>query len=253
MAKISIIVGTRKKGVEVEAWPFLPGLYAHQDFGGERSALYTITHIDSGLKILGSINEGSLELCRSVLGKLLWDRSAESIFEDGRYYRAIKEAESVLTNHERSEKQEKKIAEDLGGKRQPASGSRWGYRRDVKTPAVLVEAKTTTSKAFSVLFKDLEFIRRQAYNTGRIPAYMVSVGGSSEVVILPDQDVGEDDISTKSEQKMLSYNGRSKSMTINQDVVKHCSGGGHYNVLHGKTKYTIMGYEAFLIIAKRGV
>jgi len=253
VAKIQIMVGPKRRLVDVNAWPFLPGLYAHSDYGGSDDGLYSVTHVESKLRIISNVPESELELVRSILGKLLWDIPARKIYENTRYYKAIKEAKSVLTNQQRSEKQEERISKDLKGKRQPASGSRWGYKRDVVTPVFLLEAKTTKSKTHSVPFNDLEFIRRQAYATGRIPVYLVSLLDSCEVAILPEQDVGVEDIPDDTPQKELVYKSAAKSMSINMEVVKYCIKGGVVNATHGKNKFIIMGYEMFLNFAKKGV
>ena len=250
MAKIVIIVGPRKRRVEVEAWPFLPGLYAHVAHVSEEEG-FSITHRESGLEIIGGVAEDDLELIRSVLGKLLWDRDESEIFQEPNYYRAIQEAK-LLTNHQRSEKQEKRVAKDLDGKRQPASGRRWGYRRDVITPRFLLETKTTKADKFSVSFKDLAFIRKQAYMTGKIPVYLVSLLDKSEVAILPDNDVGEDDIDFTS-IATLSSQITAKSFTVGIDMVAACIDGTAFSIKHGKSVYLMIGYEAFLDFAKRGV
>lgn len=250
MAKISIIVGARKKQVEVDAWPFLPGLYAHLMHNGEEG-LFSITHRESGLLVLGGVAEDDLELIRSVLGKVLWDKDKSEIFNDTNYYRAIQEAK-LLTNHQRSEKQEKRVAKDLDGKRQPASGSRWGYRRDVVTPRFLIETKTTKADKYSVQFKDLAFIRKQAYLTGKIPVYLISLLDTSEVAILPDQDVGEDEIQSTTTATM-STQITSKSFRVTLEMVKACIDGTTFKIKHGKNQYLMVGYEAFLDFAKKGV
>ena len=251
MAKISIIVGARKKKVEVDAWPFLPGLYAHISVGEAEEGLYSITHRESGLMILGAVLEEELELIRSVLGKVLWDKHESEIFNNDNYYRAIQEAK-LLTNHQRSEKQEKRVAKDLEGKRQPASGSRWGYRRDVVTPRFLIETKTTKSDKFTVLFKDLAFIKKQAYLTGKVPVYLVSLLDSSEVAILPDNDVGDDDIESTT-TVTVPCQVTAKSFRITLDMVKACIDGTEFKIKHGKNHYLMVGYESFLKFAKKGV
>lgn len=252
MAKIQIIVGEKRKVEEVEAWPFLPGIYAHQDFGVADSK-YSLTHVESSLSIITGIEEVDLELVRSILGKLLWEKPADVIFEDDRYYKAIKEASTVLTNQQRSERQEKRISKDLDGKRQPASGSRWGYKRDVITPRFMIEAKTTKGSKMSVSFKDLSFIRRQAYATGKVPVYLVSLMDTSEVAILPDQDVGEEDLPEKTIYKNMTCQPTAKSLPVTLELVKSCLRGEVVRVGHAKEKFIIMGYETFLEFAKKGV
>lgn len=84
--------------------------------------------------------------------------------------------------HDRSKRQEVKIAKDLGGKRQPASGSRWGYKRDVISEKFLVEAKSTIRKSYRLVLKDLEFLRQQAHAKSKEPIYIVDMAGTSIVL-----------------------------------------------------------------------
>lgn len=250
MAKIKILTSNQRT-VEVDAFPFLPGLFAHED--NEGGGLFSVTHVQSCASVLSGVPEDRLELVRAIIGRLLWDKPAELIFIDIRYQKAIEEAKAVLTNHQRSERQEKRVTKDLDGKRQPASGSRWGYRRDIVTPSILVEAKTTKAKRYSIPFADLEFLKRQAYGTGRVPAYLISLQDSSEVVVLPDQDVGEDDLPNKVEYIVSTCRPAAKSLAITMDTVKTCIEGNVVKVKHNKNNYLIMGYEMFLDFAKKGV
>ena len=250
MAKIK--VQTTRRDHEVDAYPFLPGLQFHQSIEDDDPEIYSITHAQSSLCILYCVHESQLELVRAVLGKLLWDKPAGEIFRDDKYALAAQEAE-MLTNHQRSEKQEKRVSKDLGGKRQPASGSRWGYRRDVITPTFLVETKTTKGKSFSASFKDLEFIRKQAYATGRIPVYLVSLLDSSEVAILPAQDVGDEDLPEGVSVRTIQLRSTSKTLKLNLDLVRACIDGDVYEITNGKNQFIVMGYEMFLDFAKRGV
>ena len=249
MAKIQIMLG--RKIDEVDAWPFLPGIYAHQEAGQPSQEVYSLTHISSKMCVMQGIPEKDLELVRSILGKLLWDRSAEEIFQDYRYLKSVREAE-LLTNHQRAERQEKRITKDLDGKRQPASGSRWGYRRDVITPTFLVEAKTTKADKFAAPYKDLEFLRKQAYATGRIPVFLISLQDSSEVAVLPAQDVGDEDLPEKCEFRRTTTRS-AKHLTVNLEMVSRCREGIIFRVKQGKTNLYIMGYEVFLEFAKKGV
>lgn len=89
------------------------------------------------------------------------------------------------TSKQRSVKQERRIAQDLGGRTTPASGARWGARRDVKSDAWLVEAKTTGQPQYRVDDRDLLFLRQQSYRTGRTPAYVVEFQGRGELAVIP--------------------------------------------------------------------
>ena len=252
MAKIQSILGKKRKKVEVDAWPFLPGLYAHETLDADTTGRYSITHRGSGLMILDNVVEESLEPVRAVLGKLLWDKDEEEVFKNENYYHAITEAK-LLTNHQKSEKQEKRVAKDLDGKRQPASGSRWGYKRDVVTPRFSLEAKTTKANRHAVSFKDLSFIKRQAYMTGKIPVYLVSLLDTSEVAILPDQDVGDEDLPDTTTFASIACQITAKNITVTLEMVKSCIDGTVLRIKHGRNKFVMMGYENFLEFAKKGV
>jgi hypothetical protein len=179
----------------VEALPFLPGLYVHKPPRRRPPpGRYNITHVLSGLAILKDVPEGCLETVRMVTGRVTWDKPAAVIFNDARYMKAVKEAMATLTQAQLDSKaQEEGIASDIGGKPQPASGSQWGLKRDVIAPRVLVEAKTTGNAAYRLPLKDLAHLRVQAYSGGRIPAYVIAVGGLEDVVIMPAQEFSADE------------------------------------------------------------
>ena len=70
---------------------------------------------------------------------------------------------SKRDNLRRSRRQEKRVAEDVGGSCQAGSGSRWEMKGDVrKLDAVRVECKTTRGKGFRVTREVLEKIEREA-------------------------------------------------------------------------------------------
>ena len=53
-------------------------------------------------------------------------------------------------------RQEKRIAKETGGKRQPGSGSGWLHQNDVKDPQFLREMKQTDGKSISIKGEDWE-------------------------------------------------------------------------------------------------
>lgn len=89
------------------------------------------------------------------------------------------------TSKQLSVKQERRIAQDLGGRTTPASGARWGARRDVRSDAWLVEAKTTGQPRYRVEDRDLDFLKKQAYRIGKTPAYVVEFQGHGELAVVP--------------------------------------------------------------------
>jgi hypothetical protein len=211
---------------------------------------YNITHVESGLAVLVYVPEKFLELARMILGRIDWTKSAEDIYENDKYYVVIEEAIAVLTNHEASKKQEVRIAEDLDGKRQPASGSRWGYRRDVITPSILVEAKTTKSNKMSVSVKDLEFLRKQAYSQGKIPAYIIELNKGGEVAVVPHQELDDNFLDSFEGLSCLGGRPPKKSFTITLNHVSALLTGQRITLTIGTNEYTIMSYGKFLEFAK---
>ena len=77
--------------------------------------------------------------------------------------------------HGRLQKTREEIAADMGGKRQPGSGSRWGPR-GILSPEFMIEAKVTDKASFSVSLKDLDLSnsKRMEGKSGvcrRLPRY----------------------------------------------------------------------------------
>jgi hypothetical protein len=58
--------------------------------------------------------------------------------------------------------QERRTAEDVGGREQPASGATQFYKGDVRARDILVENKTTSSKQYGLKLRELEKIKSEA-------------------------------------------------------------------------------------------
>lgn len=82
-------------------------------------------------------------------------------------------SEFFVSKSEVSKIQELRIAEDVGGRRNPASGGIPGFKGDVETRKFLVEAKTTDRKRFCLTEKMLAKIDSEALNYGKIPALVI--------------------------------------------------------------------------------
>lgn len=254
MAKVDVKTGPKFTTVQVDGLPFLPGLCMHKTPNtGKSSAVFNITHTKSGLAVLSHVNEKELELVRMILGRKFWDTSAMTIYTDEKYKSVMMEALAVLPdNHKRSKKQEERIAKDIKGKRQPASGSRWGSKRDIINKDWLIEAKSTKHSRKSISLRDLDFLTKQAYSQGRIPAYIVELGDKQEIVLLPEQELTEESIEEIEETKQLDCTGK-KSIAVTAGLVSWL---GDYNCakinVHG-LNYAIISYYLFLEISKRGL
>jgi len=253
MAKVYVKIGPKFVEHAVDGLPFLPGLCMHKvPYSGKSSSVYNITHTQSGLAVLSNVDEANLELTRMIMGRMLWDKTTDAIFDEIKYHNLVKEAEAVLSNHTESEKQEKRIAKDIKGKRQPASGSRWGSKRDVITPDLLIEAKTTKSSTQRVSIKDLHFLTKQAYQQGRVPAYILEFSRRWEVVLVPMQELTEDALGEFEETKNLDYRKR-KSFSVKEELAGWVSSENCVLIETTETTYALISYCAFLEIAKRGI
>jgi hypothetical protein len=70
-------------------------------------------------------------------------------------------------NRKKSQKQEKRVAEDIGGREQPGSGAPDFYKGDVrKTGKLRVECKTTSAQAYHLRLVDIEKIKVEALRGG---------------------------------------------------------------------------------------
>lgn len=86
----------------------------------------------------------------------------------------------------RATKQEKRVARDIGGKRQAASGSRWHSKGDAKGARFLVDAKYTDAKQYVLKVKDIEKLRREAlYERRRDWCIQVDFPGGLQVAVMP--------------------------------------------------------------------
>ena len=72
-----------------------------------------------------------------------------------------------------SDKQENRLAEKSGGRRQPASGALPFAKGDVITGELLIEAKATSKKSLSVKKSWLEKITMEAERVQRVPCLAI--------------------------------------------------------------------------------
>ena len=96
------------------------------------------------------------------------------------------------TGKELANRLEEQVARDIGGRIMPASGSRWGSRRDVKSAHWLVEAKTTGRGSQRIGSLDLEYLQRQAYRAGLTPAFVVEFQQKGLVALVPNDVTAEE-------------------------------------------------------------
>ena len=251
LGKAMVIVGPARKLKRVECVAVIKGLIAHPPLLDPKSDAVAITHAASGLYVIGSVPEAHLPTVLTMLAAVDWEVATDVVYRTPIYFEIIRRIEHMLSTKDRSSQQENRIAGDLGGKRQPASGSRWGYRRDVITPEFLVEAKTTATSSYRLSDKDIKFLKAQAYEKGKVPLYIVELNSNAEVVIVPTQDVDSECVDT--EKKRIFDKKSRKSFLIKESDVKFLNDGGTITVRLPSGHYTMLGYENFLTMAKKGV
>ncbi len=77
----------------------------------------------------------------------------------------------------RAAKQERKAAKDIGGRRQPGSGSQWHSKGDAKGKRFLVENKFTDAQQYVLKVKDVLALRKKALFEGREWCMQIDIGG----------------------------------------------------------------------------
>lgn len=95
-----------------------------------------------------------------------------------------------------SRKQERRVAEDMGGRTTPGSGSKWFVKNDVLAPGWSVECKTTTGTSYSLKLKDLKTAEKNALLDNRQMAFVIAMDGhhyavlpySTFLALLPQED-----------------------------------------------------------------
>lgn len=80
------------------------------------------------------------------------------------------------------EKQERRIAKEIGGQVSAASGA-LSRKGDVRNDVMLVEAKTTGKSQYTVRAKELEKIWREALIDGRLAVLVFDLNGRSYGVL----------------------------------------------------------------------
>ena len=93
-----------------------------------------------------------------------------------------------MATYKDSQKQESRLAKQLGGTRNSGSGNGWIRKSDIRSDDLLVEAKITSGKSFSI--KDDELIKNISYAIvdGRMPIFLVEfkTTGNSYVILTED-------------------------------------------------------------------
>ena len=89
--------------------------------------------------------------------------------------------------NDKSRKQERRLAKEIGGHTTPASGAFWSRKGDVRSDRYLVEAKRTDKASISIKADVWDKIRREAIIDGRIPVLALQIG-SVDLAVLDWED-----------------------------------------------------------------
>lgn len=102
-----------------------------------------------------------------------------------------KKAQGQSKSHARSRIQEKEIANRIGGRVTPGSGSKY-QKGDVRLKGfVRVEAKTTIHKSFSVSTKLIDKLEEETFGSGEIPIFEIELAGGTHTAIVMPKDALE--------------------------------------------------------------
>jgi len=184
-----------------------------------------------------------------------WNIPVDKLWSSLSYFplieHTIREVARVSLTKKESLRQENELARDLSGRRQPASGSRWGRRRDVITPELLIEAKTTGSAKHSISDKDMTFLKKQAYMQGKIPVFAVEIQQRPNVMVVPAEDLDSECFDNKKRKSVDARHKKSYAITV--EMADWLNDGGSMTIRLAGGFYTAVGYEKFLELAKRGI
>lgn len=95
----------------------------------------------------------------------------------------------MKTVKRRSQKQEKSVAKQFGGKVTIASGAIWSSKGDVRNSKFLIECKTTEKDYYSLTAKVWEKIEQEAIKDHlRTPLMVIDLEDKDRVVVFRPQD-----------------------------------------------------------------
>jgi len=87
-----------------------------------------------------------------------------------------------------SQRQERRLANTLGGSVNSGSGNGWIRKGDVRTEEELFELKITSAKSYSLKDAELEKNYEQALVDGRIPIFMVEFKTTGNKWVIMTED-----------------------------------------------------------------
>lgn len=87
-----------------------------------------------------------------------------------------------------SQRQERRLANKLGGSVNSGSGNGWVRKGDVRTEDELFELKITDAKSYSLKDIELEKLTNQALVDGRMPIFMVQFKTTGNEWVIMSKD-----------------------------------------------------------------
>jgi hypothetical protein len=87
-----------------------------------------------------------------------------------------------------SQRQERRLANQLGGSVNSGSGNGWVRKGDVRTEDELFELKITSAKSYSLKDSELDKNAEQALIDGRIPVFMVEFKTTGNTWVILSKD-----------------------------------------------------------------
>ena len=88
-----------------------------------------------------------------------------------------------------SERQEKRVAKEVGGRTTPASGAIENFKGDVRSSKFLIECKTTEKDKYSLKFEVWEKIYKESLKDGfRIPVMCIELNDGETKLAIVEND-----------------------------------------------------------------
>ncbi len=91
----------------------------------------------------------------------------------------------MATERQKSDRREKRLAKEEGGKRVAGSGSTPFKKEDVEFKGVLLQDKRTAGRSISVKIDDLYNLEYHAMNAGKVPVFSFLFGAEQEWIAFP--------------------------------------------------------------------
>jgi hypothetical protein len=247
MAKLEVLVSLSGKIKPVEAWDLVPGLSVHRNPNPKKED-YWVTHKKSGLPVLVGVPGASIPWVKTQFIASSWRLTAEEIYASDQHRELVTKIIGSMAKLTKSDKQEIRIAKDIGGTRSAASGALPGLKRDQRNLKVLVESKTTDAAVFRVDIKDMEFLRKQACIEGKCPAYAIQIKLHEEVVLMPENEIY--DLSGKELDVSEESTVERKTLVITEALARRIIAGEVHRFIVEDEPYLLMNYEEFLLLSK---